>query len=182
MKNRPKTGNHAAEKRGTAFVVASLVEVARFAGVSTTTVRKEWVSRGMPGEAGAYPLDQIFQWRVKYERDRADEKRSALKDALAAEKLQRDRLQTRREALRLQREEGTLIKRAGIELYISEFNTRFGDWCDQVPDIIARLLPPKWQKPLRDALKQEFESRRVAMRAELEAKAQELDKSEASQD
>ena len=43
-------------------------------GVSETTVRKEWVARGMPGETGAYPILPIIQWR--HDRDVAEKRRS----------------------------------------------------------------------------------------------------------
>lgn len=104
------------------------------------------------------------------------EVRNRIRDSHAEEKLKRDRLRTRREAIGLAAAEGRLIPREAIELYISTFNTRFGDWCDQVPDIIAREAPAKFRKKIRDRLKRELDERRKALRAELEAKARELDR------
>lgn len=58
----------------TPWIVGTFADVARFFGVSETTVRKEWKARGMPGESGAWPLDRIAQWR--HDRDIADKRRA----------------------------------------------------------------------------------------------------------
>lgn len=51
----------------------NFAQVAQVFGVSETTVRKEWVARGMPGEKGCYPILPIIQWR--HDRDVADKRR-----------------------------------------------------------------------------------------------------------
>ncbi|MBK8916476.1 MAG: hypothetical protein IPM64_18065 [Phycisphaerales bacterium] len=100
---------------------------------------------------------------------------AALKLATDTETLKHERLKTRLQEIKVAEAEGRLIPREAVELYIATFNTRFGDWCDQVPDIIAREAPAKFRKKIRERLQRELDGRRKALREELEAKARELD-------
>jgi phage terminase Nu1 subunit (DNA packaging protein) len=52
----------------TPWIVGGFGEIAAIFGVSRDTVRKDWVSRGMPGGSGRYDLRKIILWR---EKDRA---------------------------------------------------------------------------------------------------------------
>lgn len=101
--------------------------------------------------------------------------RSKLRDAQAAEKLRQTRIRTQREELALHAQRGELIPRAALELFASSFLTEFGDWCDQLPGQIVRLVPASAAKTVRQKLTQLLNQRRVTMRDTLAAKAREFD-------
>ncbi len=56
----------------TGLEVGSMKALARIFGVSYTTIARDWVPRGMPGEQGVngqpgrYSLPEIIQWREAY--------------------------------------------------------------------------------------------------------------------
>ncbi len=46
-------------------MLRTLQQVAQFMGVAESTVRTNWRSAGMPGEAGAWPIAEIFWWELR---------------------------------------------------------------------------------------------------------------------
>jgi hypothetical protein len=70
---------------------------------------------------------------------------------------------------------GELIPRAAVELFASTFLTQFGDWCDQLPVLIAREVPAKFRKKVQERVRRELDAQRQTMRDELEARAREFD-------
>lgn len=162
------------------MIVATQKEAAKQLGVTQRQLRnwlgEPWFPANGRGEGG-YDVGAIKAARDAEGRKGSEQNdvRGKLRDALSAEKLKRVRIETRQQEIKLAEAEARLIPREAIELYIATFNTRFGDWCDQVPDIVAREAPAKFRKKVRDRLKRELNERRTALRAELEAKARELD-------
>ena len=161
-------------------IVPTQKEAAAALGVTVRQLRnwlsEPWFPANGRGEGG-YDVDAIRTARDAEGRKGSEqsETRNKIRDARAAEQLKRERLRTRREELELQRDEGTLIPRDGVEVFASAFLTEFGDWCDQLPTFIARLVPAKAKKRVRAALQAELDQRRAAMRDTLAAKAREFD-------
>ena len=98
-----------------------------------------------------------------------------------AEKLKQARIRTRKEDLNLLEQEKELLPRRGWELFASTLLTELGDWCDQIPDLIAADAPLEHQVKLRARLKDELDRRRRDLAHELERKARELDQETTSE-
>lgn len=98
-----------------------------------------------------------------------------LKLATDNEKFQQAKIRTEQDRLALETTKGELIPRDALELFASTLLTSLGDWCEQLPDLIAAAVPKKYRKPVKDRLKQELDARRVQAAAALERAARDFD-------
>lgn len=110
--------------------------------------------------------------------DRAKE----IKLAKDAESLRREILKRRTEELLLAERAVELVPRRAVELFCSTFLTAFGDWADQLPEIVVADLPKKQRPKLRKRLKEELDRKRRELRGELERHARELDEQRRQQE
>lgn len=102
--------------------------------------------------------------------------RARLRDASTAARLKQLQIRTQSDELALQQRRAQLIPRSAVELFASSFLTEFGDWCEQLPGQIVRLVPTSAAKAVRAKLTKLLDQRRAMMRDTLEAKAREFDR------
>ena len=96
-------------------IARTQAQVASFFGISVVQVRSAWVSAGMPGKPGRYPLDQIAKWLRKDGPWRAQAAGSAQGAAEPSSHLERFRdYRARNEELEYQKKIGTLIERQTV--------------------------------------------------------------------
>jgi hypothetical protein len=168
-------------------IVRTRKEAAQLLGVEDRTLANWSKEPWWPADATQQtPRGQRFNWntdRISAARDAAGRKGSETADeakrlrlAREREKLEQDRIATQHEQLKFDAAAGKVIPRAAEELFASTLLTELGDWCDQVPALIANTLPKQYRKKLSDRLKQELDDRRIALRETLVARARELDK------
>jgi len=122
--------NGHAQQRATA---ATIAEVAQHFQVADRTV-SYWISRGMPGDRGAFDLDAIAAWRQREGLARSDE------DSARSEG---QKIKNQRETLRLERERGALVAveplRRLFVRHIHEAKAIF----EAVPDRLLGILPSR---------------------------------------
>ncbi|NOX56521.1 MAG: hypothetical protein GXP27_19175 [Planctomycetes bacterium] len=130
------------------------------------------------GRRIAWNIDVISAARDAYGAKGSDAAEDArrLRLAIQAEELRQKRLDTELRRLKLATEQGRLIPRQSEELFASTVLTSLSDWADQLPAIIAAIVPARHRAKVRDRLRRELEARRHKLRAELEAHARELDR------
>jgi DNA-binding transcriptional MerR regulator len=157
-------------------VIATQKDAASALGITTRQLRT-WASEDWFPPAGRTAAGWDVE-AIKAARDREGRKgseqsedRQQIRALREQEGLERDRIRTTRERLALQSDQGELIPRAAVELFASTFLTIFGQWCDQLPVMIARDVPAKFRARIRDRLSRELEAQRQSMRDELEARA-----------
>lgn len=91
------------------------------------------------------------------------------------EKLERQKIARRHEELELAEKEGELVPRRAVELHFATLLTELGDWCEQLPDLIAGDVPAKIRPKLKARIKDELDRRRRELSAELQRQARELE-------
>ena len=96
------------------WTVSTLEQVAAFFGKSYQTVRRSWSNNGMPGEKGAYPLDQIARWRIDVAEAVASRSSASSDDGDSLDKLRRT--QAALKALELQEKRNALIDRDRVHI------------------------------------------------------------------
>lgn len=127
--------------------------------------------------AGGWNVPAIRQARDAMSRKGSEQSDRAkqLKQGLDAEKLKKATLERKQRELNLREQEGKLLPRAGWELFAAQLLTQLGDWCDQLPNLLAADVPRKYRKKVRERAKKELDLKRRELRDELERKAKELD-------
>lgn len=117
-------------------------------------------------------------------RDAMGRKGSAEAKAARDLKLQTDRerlkqaeLKTKAAQLQLRQTEGELIERDAVELHFALMLTQLGDWCDQLPELIAADVPKSHRAKIRNRLKSELDRRRRELQSELKRAAAEFNTS-----
>jgi hypothetical protein len=153
-------------------LVARQTEAALRLGVTPRTLRDWRQLDGFPDCTRGYDLEAIQRWRQAHERkgsEAADAARK-LKLAITAEKLRQMQLRTRREQLDLELKEGTLLPRKAVEQSVAVLLSALGDWCDQLPDLIAAICPnQRTAAKVRARLQQELDRRRAQLADDLKA-------------
>lgn len=126
--------------------------------------------------------------KIRKARDAAGRKGSDISDEARRltleekrEKVERLRIHRERDQLKLERERGRLIPRAGVELFASTILTELADWCDQLPDVIGNTVPTKIRKTLKARIRDELDKRRTNLREQLEREAKNLDSQQEEQ-
>lgn len=120
------------------WIARTQEEVAEFFGVSHGTVRKEWVSGGMPGTRGSYDLADIYRWKISRERDPGQSRR----ESQAAMDSERAKLL----ALKRAKEEGRLIDRDEVERAFREWFVRIRlRLSASMVDVVTRRAPAEQQ-------------------------------------
>lgn len=116
---------------------ATQSEVAEWFDVSVDTVARSWRKKGMPGDEGAWPLQDIAQWLAKVYGKRDS---PAAEEAASARAFQ---LRQQGEFARLKKErlEGTLVELAQVQLEISEALILTGDQLLRVGADVLPILP-----------------------------------------
>lgn len=126
------------------WIVDSLRDVSTFFNVGFDTIRKEWVSRGMPGEHGNYDLSAIYHWKSQRPRDpnNADlivedevKRRTKHAEMLAAEE------DARAKKLKNDENEGHLVVRADVRRQVVEWAVRVRTRIMSLPDRVAAIVP-----------------------------------------
>jgi hypothetical protein len=154
-------------------VISQQTEAADYLGVTPRTLR-DWSNQpGFPDSAKGYDTEAIEAWREREQRKGSTEDQTAkkLKLALTAERLKQAQIQTRRDQLELEKREGTLLPRKGVEESMAVILSSLVDWTEQLPDLIAAIVPADTQAKVRDRLRTELEERRVQLAGELRSLA-----------
>jgi hypothetical protein len=98
-----------------------------------------------------------------------------IKLASDGEKLKQAIIKTQIEDLKLKEQERELLPRRSIELFVSSFLTSYGDWAEQLPDLVVGDLPKRHRAAFKARLKDELDRKRDEMRVDLESKMREID-------
>lgn len=167
-------------------IVATRKEAARLLGVTErqlgSWVHEPWFPAGAVG-ADARGNNRDWNVRaIRAARDAMGRKGSDLADTAQKlklktdhEKLKQAQIKTQAEELKLRQQQGELIRRDALELFASTLLTSLGDWCDQLPDLIAAEVPRKYRTALKERLRTELDARRTAAAAELATAARDFD-------
>ncbi|TWT49031.1 hypothetical protein KOR42_39470 [Thalassoglobus neptunius] len=99
----------------------------------------------------------------------------ALKMRTGEAKLERELVEVQRKQLILKREQGELVPRRAVELFASTVLTELGDWCDQLPDLLAAVVPARARKDLRKRITDELNRRREQLATRLSERAMAAD-------
>lgn len=158
---------------------------AKALGVSAKTLQtwqeEPWFPRSGRTKGG-YDVAAIDAARKANGKKGSDPERSSRSDQLGqlkvareAKRLQRETIACERDSLSLRREAHELIERRALELFASTFLTDFGDWCDQLPAVIAVKsgVPAKHRPKISRTIGEALNERRQQMAETLEAKARE---------
>lgn len=160
---------------------------AKALGVSAKTLQTWQEEPWFPAKGrtkDGYDVAAIDRARKLNGRKGSDPQRSSRSDQLGqlkvareAQRLKREQIACERDSLALRRECHEVIDRRSLELFASTFLTDFGDWCDQLPDVIAVKsgVPAKHRKAVSRTLKEALDGRRQQMKETLEARAREMD-------
>lgn len=119
------------------WTVRRLGEVAAFFGVQLQTV-KEWRSGPdrMPGEEGAWRLDEIARWRVA--KAQYTGRDPSARSALEKEKLE---INVSRDRLRLRQEGGELVSRDAAKAAVQQMFHRVRGQIEPLPEQLASSVP-----------------------------------------
>jgi len=149
----------------TSFVVSTLADVGRFFGVALQTV-KQWRTETdpMPGRPGAFDLSEIARWRIARAERGGGPKEGTTKSRLEETNLA---LEVQRRKVQLDRLQETLVDRAAVELFCSTCLTHLGDWCDQLPQLVAAELPKSHRAKIANRIRRELDQRREQLSSDL---------------
>lgn len=167
-------------------VVKSRKEAAAILGVTEKALGNWATEAWFPEDAtGRTPKGARVDWdtdKIAQAREVQQRKGSApaeaakrLKLATDHEKLKQAELQTRRKQIELAVEEGELVPRRAVELHFATLLTELGDWCEQLPELVAADVPAKVRPKVKARIKDELDRRRRELSAELQRQARELD-------
>lgn len=147
-------------------LIEQQTEAAARLKVTTRTLRDWRLVEGFPNCDAGYDLEAIQAWRRENERKGSESADAGKKISLGikAEKLRQMQLRTKRDQLDLEAKEATLLPRKAVEQTAAEILSRLGDWCEQLPDLIAQICPNKRSaEKVRAYLKKELDKRREQM-------------------
>jgi len=148
-------------------------EAAELLGVSSRTLRDWQAARdenGFPDCSSGYETEAINAWRRDNQRKGSETSEAAknIKLGTAAEKMKQARFDTRLKEMEVGKEEGTLLPRKAVEQSAAVILSSLGDWCEQLPDLIAQICPNKKSaEKVRTRLKSELDRRREQMADDL---------------
>lgn len=158
-------------------VLLNQVEAARALGITDRQLRNWRNEADFPDCSAGYDVAVISAWRDKHclsgsagQLDMAE-----VKLAREREQLEIDRIKRAREALKLEAEEKELLPRRSWELFAATLLTNLGDWCEQLPDILAGVCTDDCREGVRERLARELDDRRRDLREELSRKFAELE-------
>lgn len=167
----------AAKKAEPKPVLLNQVEAARALGITDRQLRNWRNEADFPDCSGGYDVAVISAWRDKHclsgsagQLDMAE-----VKLAREREQLEIDRIKRARESLKLEAEEKELLPRRSWELFAATLLTNLGDWCEQLPDILAGVCTDDCREGVRERLAGELDDRRRDLREELGRKFAELE-------
>lgn len=149
--------------------VKTIAAVGRRLYVDERTV-KTWLAAGCPGEAGAYDVEAIAEWRAE---NRRPARQTVPEGERAKYAASREKAQAKREWLKLRRERGDLIlvSRAAqvMRQHVAEVVTHL----DQLPDfaVAGQGLPAETKKKIRDRLKARIRDMRLSLEKSLKEMA-----------
>jgi hypothetical protein len=135
--------------------------------VSTRTIQS-WRKAGMPHEPAGrnryrYDTSKTDPWKVVHEKKAgvdSDPDSFKAKQAILKEKAEQEAIETALLRNKLGKEEQNLIERRTIELAIATILTQFGDWCEQLPEIIDGECCKSCKAKIGKRLKEELDKRR----------------------
>lgn len=152
-------------------VIIQQKQAAEALGVTPRTLRDWQNVDGFPDCSRGYDVEAIRTWRQANERKGSEPERVAkqIKLGVLAEKLKQMQLRTKKDQLDLDAKEGTLLPRKAIEQSAAVLLSALGDWCEQLPDLVAAIVSKKDQRKVRDRLKTELDARREQLADDLKA-------------
>lgn len=159
------------------MIVTEQKEAARILGVTARTLR-DW-RRAYPDEfpdtSAGYNIEVLkeFQKSLSLKGSEHGDRMRMVKLAREAVKLQREKIAVRREERALQTQEGGLLPRSSFELFVANVLSGFGDWCEQLPDLIAGGCCKKCQRSIGPRIKAELDRRREQLAEDLKRSSQE---------
>lgn len=167
MAKRPKTP----PPKPPARLVEGDQALASHYGVTTKTVYN-WRKAGLPhtGRVGAYVYDLdktdpfVEQLRT-FSGD--DESPDGINAALKKERLKQLQIRTAGMTADLEARHGELLPRRGCELFATTLLTTLGDWCEQLPELLAGECCPKCKTRIEKRLRGELDNRRNDIADEL---------------
>jgi hypothetical protein len=164
-------------------IVIEQKEAARILGITDRQLRNWKDLPGFPSWEAGWDLDAITRWRDEEGKKGSleNDARKDLRNQLDLEELEQSKLKTIRERRRLELEEKELLPRRGVELFASTVLTSLGDWCEQLPDIIAGACSKDCRETVRARLEQELDDRRRDLREEFDRKAAEWREAETAE-
>lgn len=135
------------------WVVSSMEAVAKFFGVTSTLVRRDWQNQGMPGSKDfGYPLDEIAQWRDKRLKESVGPVEEARKRKQIAEALKAE-LDNRLTELRLAKEQGLMIDKESAMAEVREMFHRVRSRLEQLPQELGSTVAPEYRADFQADLK-----------------------------
>jgi len=157
------------------WIVETLREVAEFFEVSYATVKGEWRPARMPGEQGAWDLQEILRWRDARRKSPAAGASHEVEidgEPVTHAKLvtleQLEKYRTRR--LKNDKAAGVLVDRLEVEREVGANYLRIKARLEAVPDELQMELPAK----LRSQLRQRLESKVRLILTEIASWSQEV--------
>lgn len=156
------------------MLVTQQKQAAELLDVSPRTLRDWSALDGFPDCSSGYDIEAIREWREEHERKGSQQSETAkkLKLAISGEKLRQAQLQTRQMQIDLERKEGLLIPRKGVEQSAAVAMANLADWCEQFPDIAISQLPKKYQAKMRAIWKKLLDDGRRQLASQLRALSQ----------
>lgn len=151
-------------------------------GVTDRALR-DWMHKpGFPDWSAGYDVDAIRAWadELRLKGSIESEADADLRRKLEVEKLEQERIKTQQLRHKLAVQEGELLPRRAWELFAATVLTSLGDWCEQLPSIIAGVVPAAHRDGVRKRLAQELDDRRKDLREEFDRKVAELREQEAA--
>lgn len=180
MKAKGKTPPKPKAKEPTPQIVREQKEAARLLGITDRGLR-DWMKKpGFPDWSAGYNVDAIRAWAddLRLKGSLESEAEAEIHRQLEIEKLEQERIKTLQLRHKLAVQEHELLPRRGWELFAATLMTSLGDWCEQLPDIIAGVCTDDCREGVRKRLADELDDRRDDLREEFDRKLAELNESE----
>lgn len=151
------------------MLVLEQKEAARRLGITSRALRDWMQDPGFPDWSAGYDISAIKRWRDDRGRKGSDldGKADAVRLATNLQKLEQAKTTSRLLNLKLEREEAKLLPRQAIEVFHATVLSGLADWCEQLPDLIAQILPPEHRETIRERLRDELATRREQLADEL---------------
>jgi len=162
-------------------------EVCQHFAISDRTLRDWKNDPTFPPVAGTqrrplFEISAIEDWRAlrfrNVETPESNELRKTLSELkykkLEAE-LEQLKIDNRTKETKLSALLGAYVPRPAVELLFSKLLTDLGDWCDQLPELVAGIMPKSHQSKLKKRLAKELNDRRNEMEIALTAASREFD-------
>jgi len=150
-------------------------------GVAPASLRGWMNDPTFPDCSNGHDIAAINAWRAnKQNAPQQQTQTQKLKDAAAAQKLQKAKIENEILQLKLEAAKKQYYPRLSAELALSTVFTELSDWFEQFIDVITTSsgVPKKYQKKLKERLREEINQGRHRLRDTIESTLKDLDATE----